>query len=98
MSDAVGFNDLTTDARGRVYVGSLAFRVYDVHTDDASVAPWRVFAKLGGAVPDGLAVAADGSVWVAAAHGGCVVAFESDGSERRRLAVPLPMVTSVCFG
>jgi D-xylonolactonase len=152
MSDAVGFNDLTTDARGRVYVGSLAFRVfagdppkpgylhvidldgsvrtiadgvwltnglgvspdgtrlyhsdshadlvrvYDVHTDDASVGPWRVFAKLGGAVPDGLAVAADGSVWVAAAHGGCVVAFEPDGSERRRLAVPVPMVTSVCFG
>ncbi len=151
MPDAVGFNDLTTDARGRVYVGSLAFRVfagdppkpgylhvidldgtvrtiadgvwltnglgfspdgtrlyhsdshddlvrvYDVHAD-GSVGPWRVFAKLGGAVPDGLAVAADGSVWVAAAHGGCVIAFEPDGSERRRLAVPLPMVTSVCFG
>jgi D-xylonolactonase len=151
MPDAVGFNDLTTDARGRVYVGSLAFRVfagdppkpgylhvidldgavrtvadgvwltnglgvspdgtrlyhsdshadlvrvYDVHAD-GSVGPWRVFAKLGGALPDGLAVAADGSVWVAAAHGGCVIVFEPDGSERRRLAVPLPMVTSVCFG
>jgi sugar lactone lactonase YvrE len=151
MPDAVGFNDLTTDARGRVYLGSLAFRVfagdppkpgylhvidldgavrtvadgvwltnglgvspdgtrlyhsdshadlvrvYDVHAD-GSVGPWRVFAKLGGALPDGLAVAADGSVWVAAAHGGCVIVFEPDGSERRRLAVPLPMVTSVCFG
>jgi D-xylonolactonase len=151
MPDAVGFNDLTTDAQGRVYVGSLAFRVfagdppkpgylhlidldrsvrtiadgvwltnglgfspdgtrlyhsdshadlvrvYDVH-GDGSAGPWRVFAKLGGAVPDGLAVASDGSVWVAAAHGRCVIAFEPDGSERRRLAVPLPMVTSVCFG
>jgi xylono-1,5-lactonase len=149
--EAVGFNDLTTDARGRVYVGSLAFRVFagdppkpgylhvidldgavrtiadgvwltnglgfspdgtrlyhsDSHADlvrvydvraDGSVETWRVFAKLGGAVPDGLAVAADGSVWVAAAHGGCVIAFEPDGSERRRLPVPLPMVTSVCFG
>jgi D-xylonolactonase len=151
MPAVVGFNDLTTDARGRVYVGSLAFRVFagdpakpgflhlidldgsvrtiadgvwltnglgvspdgahlyhsDSHADlirvydlraDGSVGPWRVFAKLGGAVPDGLAVAADGSVWVAAAHGGCVIAFAPDGSERLRLSVPLPMVTSVCFG
>src|SRR5580704_8484557 len=26
--DAIGFNDLTTDAQGRIYVGSLAFRVF----------------------------------------------------------------------
>jgi D-xylonolactonase len=151
VPEIVGFNDLTTDARGRIYVGSLAFRVfsgeppkpgylhlidldgstrivadgvwltnglgvspdgtrlyhsdsradlvrvYDVRTD-GSVGPWRVFAELGGAVPDGLAVAADGSVWVAAAHGGCVIAFEPDGTERLRLTAPLPMVTSVCFG
>jgi D-xylonolactonase len=151
MPEVVGFNDLTTDARGRVYVGSLAFRVfaggppkpgylhlidldgsvrtvadgvwltnglgvspegtrlyhsdsradhvrvYDVRAD-GSVGHWRVFAELRGAVPDGLAVAADGSVWVAAARGGCVIAFDPDGTERLRLPVPLPMVTSVCFG
>jgi gluconolactonase len=28
LPDAIGFNDLTTDAAGRVYVGSLAFRVF----------------------------------------------------------------------
>ena len=151
MPETVGFNDLTTDARGRIYVGSLAFRVFagdppkpgylhvidldgsvrtiadgvwltnglgvspdgtrlyhsDSHADlvrvydvrtDGSVGTWRVFAKLAGAIPDGLAVAADGSVWVALAHAGCVVALEPDGTERLRLAVPLPMVTSVCFG
>ena len=60
---------------------------------------WRPFARVaGGGIPDGLAVAADGSVWVAIADGGCVIAFEPDGSERTRLPVPLPMVTSVCFG
>ncbi len=148
---AVGFNDLTTDAAGRVYVGSLAFRVfagdppqpgrlhvidldggsraiadgvmltnglgfspdgsrlyhsdslsgivrvYDVRTD-GSVGPWRPFAEVGDGVPDGLAVAEDGSVWVALAHGGCVLALSPDGQERQRLPVPLPMVTSVCFG
>lgn len=149
--DAVGFNDLTTDAAGRVYVGSLAFRVfagdtpkpghlhvidldrsvrtvsdgimltnglgfspdgrrlyhcdagadlvrdYDVH-DDGTVGPWRVFARAAGGTPDGMAVAEDGSVWVALAHGSCVAVFNPDGTERTRLEVPLPMVTSVCFG
>jgi xylono-1,5-lactonase len=145
----VGFNDLTTDSAGRIYVGSLAFRVfggerpkpghlhvidldgrartisdgvlltnglgfspdgrrlyhsdsrsdlvrvYDVN-DDGSVSSWRVFAEV--RAPDGLAVAEDGSVWVALAQDGAVAAFGADGAERGRLAVPLPMVTSVCFG
>jgi gluconolactonase len=149
---ATGFNDLTTDATGRVYVGSLAFRVfggdevkpghlhvidldgsmrtlsdgvmltnglgfspdgkrlyhsdaraglvrlYDVNAD-GSVGPWRTFATLApSGVPDGLKVASDGSVWVADAHGGRVAVFEPGGSHRKDVAVPLPMVTSVCFG
>jgi gluconolactonase len=149
---AVGFNDLTTDAKGRIYVGSIAFaifkgeeakpgslyvidldgsvrriadgvlltnglgfspdgrllyhsdarrelvRVYDV-ADDGSVGHWRAFAALGpGSVPDGLKVAADGSVFVADAHGGRVAVFGPDGRHRRDISVPLPMVTSLCFG
>jgi gluconolactonase len=147
---AIGFNDLTTDAAGRIYVGSLAFRVFAgdpvrpghlhvidldgrvrtisdgviltnglgfspdgrrlYHSDsragvvraydvnhDGSVGPWDPLATIH-AVPDGLAVASDGSVWVALAEGGAVVVFEPDGRQRRRLPVPLPMVTSVCFG
>ncbi|HZZ88091.1 MAG TPA: SMP-30/gluconolactonase/LRE family protein [Caulobacteraceae bacterium] len=148
---AIGFNDLTTDAIGRIYVGSLAYRVfadppkpgflhvidldgsmrtlsdgvmltnglgfspdgkrlyhsdaggdlvrvYDV-MDDGSVSPWRPFASLGERhVPDGLKVAADGSVWVADARGGRVAVFEPDGSHRMDVAAPLPMVTSLCFG
>ena len=147
---AIGFNDLTTDAAGRIYVGSLAFRVfageeprpghlhvidldgsarivadgialtnglafspdggrlyhsdsragivrvYDVRAD-GSLGPWRVFARAE-AIPDGMAVAADGSVWVALAEGGAVAVFGPDGAERARVPAPLPMVTSVCFG
>lgn len=149
---AVGFNDLKTDAAGRIYVGSLAFRVFggetprpghlhmidldggvrtlsdgvmltngigtspdgkllyhsDARSDvvrvydvaaDGTVGPWRPFARIGGdGIPDGLAVASDGSVWVAIADGGHVRVYEPDGTERTRLPVPLPMVTSVCFG
>jgi len=147
-----GFNDLTTDAAGRIYVGSLAFRVFGgeepqpgalhrieldgtvqtlsggvmltnglgfspdgrrlYHSDsrsslvrvydvagDGSVGEWRAFARFeAGGVPDGLKVAADGSVWVADARRGRVAVFEPDGSHRRDLTVPLPMVTSLCFG
>lgn len=148
---AIGFNDLTTDREGRVWVGSMAFRVLageavrpghlhvidldgsvrtvsdgialtnglgfspDGHTlyhsdsradivraydvaDDGGVSGWREFARVSGGVPDGLAVAVDGSVWVALAYGGKVLAFEPDGSLRLELTVPMPMVTSVCFG
>jgi xylono-1,5-lactonase len=153
---ATGFNDLTTDRAGRVYVGSLAFRVFGgdapkpghlhvidldgtmrtlsdgvmltnglgfspdgrslYHSDaraslvrvyeataDGSVGPWRQFAALGSdGVPDGLKVASDGSVWLADAHGGPnggrVVVFNPDGTHRQDLPVPLPMVTSLCFG
>ncbi|WP_119422820.1 SMP-30/gluconolactonase/LRE family protein [Desertibaculum subflavum] len=150
--EAVGFNDLTTDKAGRVYVGSLAYkvfggdpprpghlhvidldgsvrtisdgimltnglgfspdgrrlyhsdarggmvRVYDVKADGA-VGPWRKFVSLGeNGVADGLKVAADGSVWVADAHGGRVAVFGADGRHIRDVKVPLPMVTSLCFG
>ena len=37
-------------------------------------------------------------MWVAMAYGGRVSVFEADGSLRTELPVPLPMVTSVCFG
>ena len=148
---AIGFNDFTTDPQGRLWAGSLAFRVFggeeprpghlhrvdldgSAHTlsdgvmltngmgfspdgarlyhsdaraelirvydvDEAGGAsPWRVFARIPGDVPDGLAVAADGTVWVALAHGGRVAVFSPEGEELRSIPVPLPMVTSVCFG
>jgi gluconolactonase len=73
-------------------------RAYDVKPD-GSVGPWRTLATLGATgLPDGLKVAADGSVWVADARGGRVAVFEPDGTPRQDIPVPLPMVTSLCFG
>ena len=148
---AVGFNDLTTDSKGRVYVGSVAFKVFsddkmipghlhliDVdgsvrtisdgvmltnglgfspdgrtlyHADardavvrqyevspDGNVSDWKPFVQANNGHPDGLAVAEDGSVWIAMAYGSRVDVFESNGALRESLPVPLPMVTSVCFG
>lgn len=146
------FNDLTADARGRVFVGSVARqdsegverpgRLYQLdldgratviaddvlisnglaadptdrwlyHVDSGRRCVWRfVLAPDGPArdrelfvdtsddagVPDGLAVAADGSVWVAMAGGGVVAGWDSAGTRIGEIAVPASMVTSLCFG
>ena len=147
-----GFNDLTTDEAGRIYVGSLGMSPFEAgaevkpgslhvidldgsartlwtgvrltnglgfspdgkrlyHSDsranivgvydvrgDGSVSERRAFARVEPGVPDGLAVAEDGSVWVASAGGGAVRVFDADGSERKPIPVPQPGVTSLCFG
>jgi D-xylonolactonase len=148
---AVGFNDFTTDIAGRIYVGSLAFKVFggqdqkpghlhmidldgSVHTlsdgviltnglgfspdskklyhsdardglvrvydvlEDGKLSSWKPFVLIENGHADGLAVGEDGSVWVAIAHGSRVDVFEPNGYLRETLSVPLPMVTSVCFG
>lgn len=150
--NATGFNDLTTDAKGRIYVGSLAFsifkgeemkpgnlyvididgsvrrisdgilvtngmavspdgsklyhadarrelvRVYDVR-DDGSVGHWRSHISFGpGSGPDGLKVAADGSLFIADSRGGRVGVYDAGGRHLRDIKVPRPMITSVCFG
>ncbi len=72
-------------------------RVYEV-AGDGSLGPHQTFADPGGGTPDGLAVAEDGSVWVAMADGGRVDVWEADGRLRQSIPVPLPMATSLCFG
>jgi len=48
--------------------------------------------------PDGLAVAGDGSVWVAMAGGGLVVGWDAEGTVVQEIEIPQILVTSVCFG
>src|SRR5690606_35095010 len=61
--------------------------------------PKEPFVRTEDGVPDGLAVAADGTVWVALARGGHGVAvFDAAGSRVDFVRIPEPMCTSVCFG
>jgi D-xylonolactonase len=148
---AIGFNDFTADSTGRIWAGSIAYRVfaneeiqpghlhvvdldgsirtvaegilltngmgfspdgkilyhcdsrschiraYDI-TNNGEVAGQSVLIDQPGQVTDGMAVAEDGSIWVAIANGARVSVFEADGSHREDILVPVPMVTSVCFG
>ena len=149
----VGYNDLTTDAAGRIYVGSLgsspvfddgleprAGNLYVIDLDGKSrvvaedvqltnglgfspngrtlyhsdsrrgqiyryevgrngdLKPREVFHEFETGAPDGLAVAEDGSIWVANAGAGGVAVLEPDGSQHAFISIPVPMCTSVCFG
>ncbi len=149
----VGYNDLTTDTAGRVYVGSLgsspvfddgleprAGNLYVIDLDGKSrivaedvqltnglgfspngrvlyhsdsrrgqifryevvrngdLKQREVFHELEDGAPDGLAVAEDGSIWVANAGAGGVAVIDADGSQRSFISIPVPICTSVCFG
>jgi sugar lactone lactonase YvrE len=70
---------------------------YDV-TADGGVKDRRIFAKLPEGWPDGMAVDAEGGLWVAAVRVGEIVRFKNDGTVRERIKLPATMVTSLVFG
>lgn len=51
-----------------------------------------------GGMPDGLAIDADGFIWVAMFGGGCVRRFAPDGAPAGQIDLPVAQVTSVAFG
>lgn len=96
LTNGLGFSP---DGRHLYHADSLrhVVRVYEV-APDGGLGGMRTFARIDDGLPDGLAVDESGTVWVAVAHGNAVVALAPDGSVRQRIAIPVPMVTSVCFG
>jgi len=74
-----------------------AIWVYDVQPD-RTVKDRRIFAKLPVGWPDGLAVDAEGGVFVAVVNDGEVMRFKPNGTLDTRLKVPAKMVTSLTFG
>ncbi|HEX7908158.1 MAG TPA: SMP-30/gluconolactonase/LRE family protein [Paraburkholderia sp.] len=51
-----------------------------------------------GASPDGATVDSEGGLWVAQIRTGDIARFNSDGSFDRKIELPVPYATSVCFG
>jgi len=97
LTNGLGFSP---DGRRLYHSDSLRghVRCHDV-ADDGTIGPWRPFADVPAGVPDGLAVATCGRVFVALARGGGGIAvFRPDGSLEGTVAAPQPMVTSLCFG
>jgi sugar lactone lactonase YvrE len=74
---------------------------FDYDVASGAVSRQRTFVDLRDYVgrPDGMAVAADGAIWVAMSRGGAAVhEFTPDGRPGRVVSIPTPFVTSVAFG
>lgn len=83
-------------AGATVYVSD--FHDGDVLACAADGSGRRVFARVPDGAPDGLAVDADGDVWVALGPGGGIARFTPDGDLRERHDVPgAEFVSSVAF-
>jgi sugar lactone lactonase YvrE len=78
----------TDTAEGTIYTGD--------YRDDGSIGDVEVFHS--GSPHDGLTIDDEGSLWSAHYGEGVVVRYDSGGTERERVELPVPNVTSVAFG
>ena len=97
-------NGLAWDAAGTTlfHIDTLLRRVdqlaYDVRT--GTVGGRRSAFDLSGypGLPDGMAIDAEGCLWVAFWRGGAVRRFTADGELLEEIAVPVQRTTSCCLG
>ncbi|NNC87010.1 MAG: SMP-30/gluconolactonase/LRE family protein [Akkermansiaceae bacterium] len=79
----------------------LAVLAFDYDAADGSIGNERTAFSTEGrvpGVPDGMAIDADGNLWVAFCHGACVVCFDPGGKELQRIELPCREVTAPAFG
>ena len=99
IANGMGF---THDRRRMYFTESNAFRIYRYAYDEATgeLADRETFVDVSGeaGIPDGMTVDAEGHVWSARWDGGCVVRYDPDGREVRRVDLPARKVSSVAFG
>ena len=99
VSNGIGWSP---DSSKMFYVDSPAkcVFVFDHSLACGTVTNKRLFVDTSSmaGVPDGLAVDAEGGVWVAMWDGAAVVHFSSTGELLHRVALPVSRPTSVAFG
>jgi sugar lactone lactonase YvrE len=99
ISNGIGWSP---DESRMYYVDSLThgIDVFDYDPAGGAIGNRRVFARAGGdgVIPDGLAVDADGHLWVALWGGGAVARYRPDGRLAQTLEIPAAHVTSCAFG
>jgi sugar lactone lactonase YvrE len=99
--DFIASNGMGFSPDGRyLYVnetGRHALWRYDIAAGDDALDKTRVY-DFGTGHPDGMAVAEDGSIWVAMADAGNIVVIGAGGTLLDTIDVPAEMVASLCFG
>ncbi|MFJ6533487.1 SMP-30/gluconolactonase/LRE family protein [Microbacterium sp. NPDC091662] len=97
VSNGIGFSP---DARRAYYVDTLTHRIDVFDVVEGELRGRRAFARLPHeqGLPDGLTVAADGSVWVALWDGSAVHGYDATGALVARIELPVPKVTACTFG
>ncbi|MGN6681727.1 MAG: SMP-30/gluconolactonase/LRE family protein, partial [Streptosporangiaceae bacterium] len=99
ISNGLGWSP---DDRRMYYIDSLAYRVDMLDYDPVTgqMGDRRLFVALGSddVMPDGMAVDAEGGVWVAVWGGGVIQRYDADGRLTGVVRVPAANVTSCAFG
>jgi sugar lactone lactonase YvrE len=88
------------DGKTMYVTQSLAHAIfsYDFDLEKGLIANRRIFIDFKEAIPDGLAVDAEGCLWSAHAGGGKIVRYTPKGKIDRTLHLPVPRPSSCTFG
>lgn len=83
----------TDSARRTIYA-------FDLDVAAGQIANKRIWLRFGEdeGYPDGMCFDAEGCLWVAHWGGGCITRRDPDGRVMRRVELPAPFITNVCFG
>jgi gluconolactonase len=95
-ANGIGFSPDGAIAYGSDYARRCVL-AWDVAADGSLTSP-RTFAEMPAGSADGMAVDSESGVWVATGEAATVVRFTAGGSLDRKLDVPAPFVSSLCFG
>lgn len=101
LADDIGHPNgiaISTDGRTAYVSDTLRRVVYRYRTDGETWSERKIFATFPDGQPDGLALAEDGSVWLALALAGKLVVLSPEGAVTAAYRMPTPLVTSLCFG
>ena len=97
VSNGIGFS---SDGRRAYYVDTLTHRIDVFDIAEGELRGRRAFVVIPAdqGLPDGLAVAADGSVWVALWGGGAVHGYDAAGRHIATIGLPVSQVSACTFG
>jgi D-xylonolactonase len=99
LANGIGFSP---DRRTLYFTDSIARVIYSYDYDlpSGSVSNRRELVKVPTTegLPDGLTVDAEGFVWSAQWFGSCIVRYDPDGANERRIDLPAKQITSLAFG